>query len=68
MNAQQNGYKIIEKRYLKTLHSEHYFSKIEYLSTNLPKHRQENFTGSMLLHHTLNSTKYLSRWIEAKNK
>jgi glycosyltransferase involved in cell wall biosynthesis len=68
MNAQQNGYKIIEKRYLKTLHSEHYFSKIEYLSTNLPKHRQENFTGSMLLHHTLNSTKYLSRWIETKNK
>lgn len=68
MNAQQNGYKIIENRYLKSLHSEHYFSKIEYLSTNLPKHRQENFTGSMLLHHTLNSTKYLSRWIEAKNK
>jgi glycosyltransferase involved in cell wall biosynthesis len=68
MNAQQNGYKIIEKRYLKSLHSEHCFSKIEYLSTNLPKHRQENFTGSMLLHHTLNSTKYLSRWIEAKNK
>jgi hypothetical protein len=68
MNAQQNGYKIIENRYLKSLHSEHCFSKIEFLSTNLPKHRQENFTGSMLLHHTLNSTKYLSRWIETKNK
>jgi len=68
LNAQQKGYNIIGNRYLKSLHTDCYFSKIDFLSANLYKHRQQNFIGSMLLHHTLNSTKYLSRWIEAKNK
>jgi hypothetical protein len=27
-----------------------------------------NFMGAMLQHHTLKSTKYMSRWIEEKNK
>ncbi|TBN04749.1 glycosyltransferase [Hyunsoonleella flava] len=35
---------------------------------NLEKKRQNNFIGQMLVHHTLQSTKYLSKWIEEKNK
>ncbi|WP_456415210.1 glycosyltransferase [Thiolapillus sp.] len=34
---------------------------------NLEQHRLNNFTGAMLRHHSLKSTMYLSRWIEAKN-
>jgi len=34
---------------------------------NLKAHRNDNFIGSLLMHHTTASTKYMSRWIEAKN-
>jgi len=42
--------------------------KIEQLKENLEKHRLQNFAGAMLMHHTTASTKYMSRWIEEKNK
>ncbi|MEH6765772.1 MAG: glycosyltransferase [Aequorivita antarctica] len=66
--AQQNGFSIIEKRFQKRLFSEAFKKHIHTISTNLEKHRQENFLGQILQHHTLQSTKYLSKWIEAKNR
>lgn len=36
--------------------------------TNLTTHRHSNFIGSMLNHHHHKSTKYMSQWIEAKNR
>ena len=38
------------------------------LLLNLNIHRQNNFMGSMLNHHHHKSTKYMSQWIEEKNK
>lgn len=66
--AQQNGFAIIENRYLKVLYFNQAITKIENLRANLPHHRLHNFMGAMLQHHTLSSTKYMSRWIEEKNK
>jgi len=34
---------------------------------NLETHRKCNFLGSLLQHQTLQATKYMSKWIEAKN-
>ncbi|MET1256248.1 glycosyltransferase [Aliikangiella maris] len=42
--------------------------KIRLQQQNLSEHRLQNFTGAMLRHHSLQSTRYLSRWIELKNK
>jgi len=42
--------------------------KINYLLENIGQHRTNNFTGAMLSHHTIRSTKYMSKWIEEKNK
>ncbi len=42
--------------------------RIESLLNNIAQHRANNFIGSMLNHHTLRSTKYMSKWIEEKNK
>ena len=39
---------------------------LEILS-NLEDHRNNNFTGKMLLHHSLQSSKYMSKWIQEKN-
>lgn len=65
--AQQNGFKIIQKRFQKHIFSEDFKKHISELLNNLKAHRQENFIGQILQHHTLQGTKYMSKWIEAKN-
>nr|WP_314898448.1 glycosyltransferase family 4 protein [uncultured Flavobacterium sp.] len=68
LKAQQNGITIINQRYLKELFKDDFAKKVKMLQSDLQKHRLTNFMGAMLQHHTLNSTKYMSRWIEVKNK
>ncbi len=65
--AQENGFQIIQKHFQKDIFSDDFKKYIRTLSKNLEKHRQENFIGQILQHHTLQSTKYLSKWIMAKN-
>ncbi|UOK42391.1 MULTISPECIES: glycosyltransferase family 4 protein [Flavobacterium] len=66
--AQQNGFEIIKKRFSEADFSNDLKSRIDFLISNLKQHRQQNFIGAMLQHHTLQSTHYMSKWIEAKNK
>lgn len=66
--VQKNGFKIIEKRYLKSLFADDLIQHILKVQTHLKQHRLHNFMGTMLQHHTSTSTKYMSRWIEEKNK
>jgi glycosyltransferase involved in cell wall biosynthesis len=66
--AQENGFEIIEKRYLKSLFEDDFLKHILQLQIHLKQHRLHNFMGALLQHHTLTSTKYMSRWIEEKNK
>jgi glycosyltransferase involved in cell wall biosynthesis len=65
--AQHNGIAIINQRYSKKLFENDFAAEIKSLQSNLVQHRLDNFLGSLLQHHTLMSTKYMSRWIEAKN-
>lgn len=66
--AQENGFQIIEKRYLKSLFIGDFVNYILAVQSHLMQHRLHNFMGTLLQHHTLTSTKYMSRWIEEKNK
>lgn len=66
--AQKNGIEIIEKRYLKSNFISVFKEHILALQNNLKQHRLNNFMGALLQHQTLQSTKYMSKWIEAKNK
>ena len=65
--ARQNGIAIINSFYNKAVLQQRLKNKIELLAKNLEGHRSNNFIGSMLMHKTLSSTKYMSKWIEAKN-
>lgn len=65
--AQQDGFKIIKQRFQKILFSENFKKHILQLSNNLEEHRKQNFLGQILQHQSLQSSKYLSKWIEAKN-
>ena len=62
------GFDVISKRFDSKLFTDNFFQIIQYLEESLEHHRQQNFIGQMLLHHTLKSTKYLSKWIEEKEK
>ncbi|SHJ17436.1 Glycosyltransferase involved in cell wall bisynthesis [Mesonia phycicola] len=66
--AQQNGFSILERRFQKEHFSSAFWDKVTEVKENLKKHRSQNFIGAMLMHHTLKSTKYMSMWIETKNK
>jgi len=66
--SQQNGIEIINQLYNKEKLSLTFLQKINQIQSNLNAHRTQNFMGSMLLHQSLQSTKYMSKWIEEKNK
>jgi glycosyltransferase involved in cell wall biosynthesis len=66
--AQKNGFEILKKRYSKSLFVDDFVAHLIQIQNQLQQHRLHNFTGAMLQHHSLASTKYMSRWIEEKNK
>ena len=65
---QANGFEVIKSRFNKKYLESNFIKTVEELKTNLDSHRLENFTGIMLQYHTLQSTKFMSKWIEEKNK
>lgn len=68
LSAQQNGILILNERYGKSQFISPFMETLEALSLGLTAHRQRNFFGQILQYHTANSTKYMSLWIEEKNK
>lgn len=66
--AQQNGVKIINQRYSEKYFADPFIAEVDRLASNLVAHRQNNFFGQILNHHTAQSTKYMSLWIEEKNR
>ncbi len=67
LNSQKNGYTIINQLYDKSKLSAKLLQRMTDLQENLASHRAHNFIGNLLQHHTMQSTKYLSKWIEEKN-
>ncbi|WP_299162217.1 glycosyltransferase family 4 protein [uncultured Eudoraea sp.] len=65
--TQNLGTDVINKHFNKVVFGERLNKKIIELDKNLNQHRATNIIGGILAHKTLQSTKYLSKWIEAKN-
>ncbi|GAA78426.1 glycosyltransferase [Pseudoalteromonas sp. BSi20495] len=66
--AQQDGNTLLNTLYDKAQLSTALIKKIDSISSDLEGHREKNFTGQMLKHHTMRSTQYMSQWIAEKNK
>ena len=66
-SAQKNGIAIINSIYDKEKLGASFIKKMNELRQNIDAHRTHNFLGSMLQYQTLQASKYLSKWIEAKN-
>lgn len=67
-SAQLAGEKILESRFKREGFKPTFCTLLSQYLENLSSHRDKNYLGRLLQHHTLQSTKYLSRWIEEKNK
>jgi glycosyltransferase involved in cell wall biosynthesis len=67
-NCQKIGFEILSKQFNKEKFEDLFHEKLNFLTKNIEHIRKNNFFGSMLMHHTLQSTKYMSRWIQEKNK
>ncbi|MEG5263350.1 glycosyltransferase [Pseudomonas sp. JDS28PS106] len=66
--AQADGLALLGARYRHATHCASLIERIQAIRADLPRHRLGNFTGMMLRHHHLKSTKYMAQWIEAKNR
>ncbi len=66
--SQKNGIKIINQIYDKEKIGILFINRIKEIQDHLEPHRTQNFLGSLLQHQTLQATKYMSKWIEEKNK
>lgn len=65
--AQNNGFEIAKSCFSKSNFEEEFIMLLDRVLNSLQQHRTANFMGAMLQHHTLQSSKYMSKWIEAKN-
>ena len=65
---QQLGFNLLSTKFNKKIYLQKFLNKLENALSNKETNRLQNFTGAMLNFHTMQSTKYMSRWIEAKNK
>ncbi|WP_440880343.1 glycosyltransferase [Tenacibaculum sp. C7A-26P2] len=64
---QLNGVEIINRRYNKVSLESAFYKNIEKRLESLETNRKMNFIGSILQYKTMQATKYMSKWIEAKN-
>ena len=66
--SQQNSVQLVNSRFDKNQFEQPFIDQINYLLQHLESHRATNFMGAVLQHHSLQSTKYLAKWIEEKGK
>ena len=68
LKAQENGKKLRDSLSNNEAMETKFTMHLKEILAHLKSHRLQNFIGSMLQHSTMASTKYMSKWIEAKNK
>ena len=68
LKAQSQCHSILEAYYEQNQLGDKLIERLTALESDLESHRLDNFFGSMLKHHSMASTKYMSQWIAEKNK
>ncbi|APZ46147.1 glycosyltransferase [Polaribacter reichenbachii] len=66
--SQKKGIDIINQIYDKEKLEAPFINQIKEIQQNLEQHRTHNFLGNLLQHQTLQATKFMSKWIEVKNR
>lgn len=61
------GFQVLNAQFSKVKFEKEFANRIEELSNDLKTHREQNFIGQLLHYHTMQSTKFMSKWIASKN-
>ncbi|MDT0557686.1 glycosyltransferase [Ichthyenterobacterium sp. W332] len=67
-DSQNIGFNILNTNFLKLNFISNFQAEVSRILRNLNTHRLQNVTGQVLQHQSLQSSKYLSKWIAEKNK
>ncbi|MFS1437040.1 glycosyltransferase [Shewanella sp. 10N.286.48.A6] len=67
LEAQSHASNLLSARYDGQTLGRKWMEKLTQTLENIDQHRLNNFTGAMMKHHSMASTKYMSQWIAAKN-
>jgi len=67
-DKQEKGSAILSEKFSKQNHGTVFFKKIATLKSSIHTHRKSNFIGNLLQQQSFSSTKFMSKWIEEKNK
>ncbi|MCB0457510.1 MAG: glycosyltransferase family 4 protein [Flavobacteriaceae bacterium] len=65
---QKKAFGVVEQEFLRSCFSYKFLQTIEQLQRELPQHREAHFIGQILQHQSMQATKFMSKWIEEKNK
>ena len=66
--CQNNGFTILDANFSRSLFVKDFIHLLHRVLDGLPSYRNDNITGQLLKYHMYKSTKYMSLWIQAKNK
>ena len=66
--SQRRGSEVLRSRFDKNTHSIDLKKRISDLRENIDSHRKLNFLGQIFQHQTMQANRYMSKWIEEKNK
>ncbi|MFY7757734.1 MAG: glycosyltransferase family 4 protein [Flavobacterium stagni] len=65
--AQYNGFEILLHQFSREKSQVEFWNIFSESLINSKSYREQNVIGQLLNHHSLQSTKYMAKWIEAKN-
>jgi len=66
--SQKGGFDVMRRRFLKKDHRPRFLNSLNDVLSDKLNRRLRNVTGAMLRYETMQATKFMSRWIEEKNK
>lgn len=66
--SQEIGLKVLKENFLKSVIAPDFLSRVDSILVTLKDHRKKNFISQILQHQTIQATRYMSKWIEEKNK
>lgn len=66
--SKKTGAEILSNYFSNKDYAQLFIDRLSVLKKHQHQERTQNFIGTMLRHHSLKSTQYMSQWIEAKSK
>lgn len=67
-DEQKKAYQLLQGKFNEQRNKEWLLNRVRYFSINIHELRKKDVLGQVLSYHSIQSSKYLSKWIMAKNK